>query len=190
MREKGVTLVHNPTSNMKLGSGFARVADAARLGVNIALGTDGPASNDNLDMFEEMHIASLLHKGVSKDPTVLPPREILAMATANGASALGRPETGAIAPGKAADIAFVDMSAPHLSPCFDAANLAVHSMHGSDVAMTVVDGETVYDARGGKPWENRFPKMDFAAVRERFLSSVASKVDSGRRQLPKPALRK
>ena len=68
MAEKGVSLIHNPTSNMKLGSGFARITRAMELGVNVALGTDGCASNDNLDMFEEMHIASLIHKGLAKDP--------------------------------------------------------------------------------------------------------------------------
>ena len=173
MRERGVTLVHNPTSNMKLASGFARVLAAVKLGVNVALGTDGPASNDNLDMFDEMHLASLVHKGLSEDPTVLPPPEIVAMATSNGAKALGRKDAGALAPGMAADIAFVDMSAPHLKPCVSAANLVVHSMHGADVAMTVVDGEIVYDARGGKPWEKRFPKFDFAAAKARFVESLA-----------------
>ena len=71
MSERDVALVHNPTSNMKLGSGFARIVRAMELGVNVALGTDGPASNDNLDMFEEMHLASLIHKGLANDPTAL-----------------------------------------------------------------------------------------------------------------------
>jgi hypothetical protein len=65
------------------------------------------------------------------------------------------------------------MSAPHLKPCVSAANLVVHSMHGADVAMTVVDGEIVYDARGGKPWEKRFPKFDFAVAKARFAESLA-----------------
>ena len=81
MAEKGVSLIHNPTSNMKLGSGFARIVRAMELGVNVALGTDGTASNDNLDMFEEMHLASLIHKGLANDPTVLSPWDIIDMAT-------------------------------------------------------------------------------------------------------------
>ena len=146
MAERGVSLVHNPTSNMKLGSGFARVVRAMELGVNVALGTDGPASNDNLNMFEEMHLASLIHKGVALDPTVLSPWDVIEMATKNGAKALGREgEVGEIAPGMAADLCVVSLDAPHLTPPGDdLANLVVHSMQASDVVMTVVGGEVLY----------------------------------------------
>ncbi len=150
MREMGVSLVHNPTSNMKLGSGFARIPAAMALGVNIALGTDGCASNDNLDMFEEMHLASLIHKGLAQNPTVLAPWDIIEMATVNGAKALGRTDSGEIAVGKCADLCIVDLNKVHLKPANDLANLVVHSMHASDVAMTVVDGEIAYD-RGHWP---------------------------------------
>jgi 5-methylthioadenosine/S-adenosylhomocysteine deaminase len=146
MREKGVTLVHNPTSNMKLGSGFARIPAALAAGVNVALGTDGCASNDNLDMFEEMHLASLIHKGNMHDPTVLSAWDVIEMATINGARALGRGDTGVIAVGKAADFCVVDLNKPHLVPALDIPNLIVHSMHASDVVMTVVDGEILYDS--------------------------------------------
>ncbi len=152
MREMNATLVHNPTSNMKLGSGFARIPRALELGVNVALGTDGCASNDNLDMFEEMHLASLLHKGVARDPRVLSAWDVVEMATVNGARALGRDDTGEIAVGKRADLCVVDLRRPHLTPCLDAANLVVHAMRASDVVMTLVDGEIVYDARDGQNW--------------------------------------
>lgn len=145
MAEKGVSLVHNPTSNMKLGSGFARVRRAMELGVNVALGTDGCASNDNLDMFEEMHLCSLIHKGVEKDPTVLSAWEVLEMASINGAKALGLEDCGELAVGKAADLCVVGLNKPHSVPCFDPANLIVHSLHASDVELTVVGGEVVYD---------------------------------------------
>ena len=145
MAERGVSLVHNPTSNMKLGSGFARIARAIELGVNVALGTDGPASNDNLDMFEEMHLASLIHKGVANDPTVLSPWDVIEIATVNGAKALGRDDIGEIAVGKKADLCVVDLDNLHLTPALDIANLVVHSMHASDVAATFVDGRLVYD---------------------------------------------
>ena len=149
MAERGVSLVHNPTSNMKLGSGIARVVRAMELGVNVAIGTDGPASNDNLDMFEEMHLASLIHKAVALDPTVLCPWDVIEMATKNGAKALGREgETGEIAPGMAADLCVVSLDAPHLVPADDLANLVVHSMHGSDVVKTFVDGELLYESGG------------------------------------------
>ena len=145
MREKNVTLVHNPTSNMKLGSGFARIPDAIAAGVNVALGTDGCASNDNLDMFEEMHLASLIHKGVAQDPTAMPAWTVIDMATVNGAKALGRTGSGELVVGKAADLCVVDLKRPHLTPALDVPNLIVHSMHASDVVLTMVDGEIVYE---------------------------------------------
>ena len=145
MAEKGVSLIHNPTSNMKLGSGFARIARAMELGVNVALGTDGCASNDNLDMFEEMHICSIIHKGLAKDPTVLSAWDVIDMATKNGAKALGMDDTGEIAVGKKADLCVVDLDRFHLTPCLDIPNLIVNSMHASDVAMTIIDGSCVYD---------------------------------------------
>ena len=152
MADRNVSLVHNPSSNMKLASGFARVCRAAELGVNVALGTDGPASNDNLDMFEEMHLTSLIHKGVLLDPTVLSPWEVIEMATVNGAKALGRYDTGEIAVGKAADFCVVALDKPHLNPCVDPANLIVHSAHASDVAMTIVDGRIVYERSPEQSW--------------------------------------
>jgi 5-methylthioadenosine/S-adenosylhomocysteine deaminase len=145
MREKDVTLVHNPTSNLKLGSGIARIPEAVAAGVKVALGTDGCASNDNLDMFEEMHLASLVHKGRLGDPAALSPWDVIDMATKNGAAALGRRDSGEIAPGKAADLCVVDMSKPHLVPAYDIPALIVHSMHASDVEMTIVGGEIVYE---------------------------------------------
>ena len=165
MAEKGVSLVHNPTSNMKLGSGFARVPRAMELGVNVALGTDGTASNDNLDMFEEMHLASLIHKGLANDPTVLSPWDIIEMATKNGAKALGRGDIGEIAVGKKADFCVVDLDRLHLTPCFDLPNIVVHSMHASDVIETIVGGEVLYD-------HGAFPQIDAKASKETFLAAV------------------
>lgn len=164
MADRNVSLVHNPSSNMKLASGFARVCRAAELGVNVALGTDGPASNDNLDMFEEMHLTSLIHKGVLLDPTVLSPWEVIEMATVKGAKALGRYDTGEIAVGKAADLCVVALDKPHLNPCVDPANLIVHSAHASDVAMTIVDGRIVYERSPEQSWidiNHERAKFDF-----------------------------
>ena len=166
MAEKGVSLIHNPTSNMKLGSGFARIARAMELGVNVALGTDGCASNDNLDMFEEMHIASLIHKGLAKDPTVLSAWDVIDMATKNGAKALGLDDTGEIAVGKKADLCVVDLDKPHLTPCLDLPNLVVNSMHASDVVETIVDGKTVWK-------KGRLGSLESTgSIREDFLAAV------------------
>ena len=174
MAEKGVSLVHNPTSNMKLGSGFARVRRAMEIGVNVALGTDGCASNDNLDMFEEMHLASLVHKGLAKDPTVLSAWDVIDMATKNGARALGMSDTGEIAVGKKADLCVVDLDKPHLTPCLDLPNLIVNSMHASDVVETWVDGRRVWEkGRLGSLGSTGSIRGDFlAAVKRIGLESL------------------
>ena len=165
MAEKGVTMVHNPSSNMKLGSGFARVARARELGVNVALGTDGCASNDNLDMFEEMHLASLVHKGVARDPTVLGAWDVIEMATVNGAKALGRGDLGELKVGGAADLSVVALDRPHLLPALDLPNLVVHSMQASDVALTMTDGVIRYE-------NGQFLSVDYGRVRFDFLCAV------------------
>ena len=170
MADKGVSLVHNPTSNMKLGSGFARVPRAMELGVNVALGTDGCASNDNLDMFEEMHIASLIHKGLAQDPTVLSAWDVIEMATVNGVKALGLEGSGGIAVGAKADLCVVDLGGLHLAPVIDVPNLVVNSMGAGDVAMTLVDGRVVYEKGGANCG---FPDWPAAATaRGELLSSV------------------
>ena len=165
MREYGVTLVHNPSSNMKLGSGFARIAAAKAAGVNIAIGTDGCASNDNLNMFEEMHLAALLHKGIAQDPTVLAARDVLDMVTVNAARAIGRNDTGLIEIGKRADLCVIDLDKPHLAPAFDIPNLLVYSVQSSDVIMTVVDGVILYD--GGE-----FTSIYAEKAKYEFMSAV------------------
>jgi 5-methylthioadenosine/S-adenosylhomocysteine deaminase len=178
MAEKGISLVHNPTSNMKLGSGFARIVRAMELGVNVALGTDGTASNDNLDMFEEMHIASLVHKGLAQDPTVLSPWDIIEMATKNGARALGRDDIGEIAVGKKADFCVVDMDRPHLLPALDLAGIVVYSMHSGDVARTIVGGKTAYDrSRVGA----EFCGVDRESAKANLLASVSRLCANGGR---------
>lgn len=166
MREKNVTLVHNPSSNMKLGSGFARIPEALAAGVNVALGTDGCASNDNLDMFEEMHLAFLVHKGVKRDPLAVSAWDVIEAATVNGARALNRSDVaGELRAGAPADFCVVDSSAIHLEPDLDTANLIVSSMHASDVSMTVVGGEIVYE-RGN------FPTIDAERARFDFKCAV------------------
>ena len=164
MRDHGVSLVHNPTSNMKLGSGFARIAAAKAIGVNVALGTDGCASNDNLNLFEEMHLAALVHKGLAHDPTVLSAWDIVEMATSNGAKALGRCDSGSLAEGKRADLCVVDLDRPHLAPADDIPNLLVYSAQASDVIMTIVDGSILFD--GGQ-----YPTIDVEKAKADFLAS-------------------
>ena len=143
--EKGVSVVHNPTSNMKLGSGFAPVQRMLDLGLNVALGTDGAASNNNLNLMEELHLAAVIHNGYHRDPTLLKPAQVLAMATRNGARLQGREDTGSLETGKKADIIALDLDRPHLYPNLDTMALAVYAAQGSDVVMTMVDGRILYE---------------------------------------------
>lgn len=143
MAEKGVACVHNPVSNLKLGSGVAWIPAMKAAGVPIALGTDGVSSNNNQDMFEEMKFAAVLHNGVTRDPLALLPQDVLAMATREGAKALGR-QTGRIAPGYVADLILVDFTRPHLTPCHSVTDHLVYAAHGSDVVMNMARGKIIY----------------------------------------------
>ena len=119
LHNAGAGVAHNPTSNLKLASGVAPVVQMLRQGLNVGIGTDGPASNNDLDMFAEMHLAAILAKGSSGDPTALPARQALAMATRLGAQALHMGDvTGSLALGKRADLILVDVSPIHNSPAF------------------------------------------------------------------------
>ena len=145
MAAKGASAIHNPSSNCKLASGFAPVKDLMDTKVNVGIGTDGTASNNNLNMFEEMHLAALLIKCVGKDATLGSAEEILKMATVNGAKAMGRDDTGELRVGKKADIIAVSMDKPHMFPAFDIPNILVYSAQASDVIMTMVDGKILYE---------------------------------------------
>ena len=145
LAEKGVSVVHNPSSNMKLGSGFAPITKFQDAGINITLGTDGAASNNNLNMFEELHIASIIHNGYHLDPTIVKCSDTLRMATLNGAKLQGRPDTGALKVGNRADIIAIDLDKPHLYPNNDTIALLCYSVQGSDVCMTMVDGKILYE---------------------------------------------
>ena len=112
-------------------------------GVPIALGTDGVSSNNNQDMFEEMKFAAVLHNGVTRNPLALLPQDVLAMATREGAKALGR-QTGRIAPGYVADLILVDFTRPHLTPCHSVMDNLVYAAHGSDVVMNMARGKIIY----------------------------------------------
>ncbi len=145
MREKGISCVHNPWSNLKLGSGVAPIPAMAEAGVNVALGTDGMSSHNSADFFSDIKLAAVLHNGVEENPASLSAWDALEMATLNGARALGREDTGAIAPGKTADLILVDFSAPNLIPCHDEAESLVFSAHGCNVAMNMCRGRVIYE---------------------------------------------
>ena len=144
-KAKNVNVVHNPTSNMKLGSGFAPVQKMLDMGINVALGTDGAASNNNLDMFEEMHLASVIHNGYLRDATVMNADTVIKMATINGAKLQGREDCGEIKVGNKADIIAVDLDSPHLYPALDEKALITYAAQSGDVCMTMVDGKILYE---------------------------------------------
>ena len=140
----GASVVHCPESNLKLASGFCPVARLAAAGVNVALGTDGAASNNDLDMFSEMRTAALLAKGVSGDPTALPAAGALRMATLGGARALGLDDTiGSLVPGKAADVVAVDLSGAECSPVYNPLSQVVYAAGRHHVSHVWVAGRRV-----------------------------------------------
>ena len=162
LARNNVAAVHNPTSNLKLGSGIAPVPQLLAAGVNVALGTDGASSNNNLNMFEEMSLASLIHRGAAENPELMPPADVLRAATRGGALAQGRAfhdaqrensvsriaETGVIKINNKADFAVLNLDKPHLTPNFDIPSSLISAAQASDVEMTIVDGRVVY--RDGK----------------------------------------
>ena len=144
MAEKGISAIHNPMSNLKLGSGIAPVAALRKAGVNVALGTDGVSSNNCTDLFGDLKIAAILQNGANCDPLALLPGEALEMATANGGKALGR-KTGRIQAGYDADLILVDFNALNLTPCHDVISNLVYAAHGSNVTMNMARGKVIYE---------------------------------------------
>lgn len=144
MARCGVSVAHNPQSNMKLASGIAPVSRMLEAGINVGIGTDGPSSNNDLDMWEELRTASLLQKVATLNPCALTAYQTLRMATVHGAKAIGREgELGVIAPGALADLMLVDMRRTHLSPQNDLIANLVYCGKASDVDTVIVDGQVV-----------------------------------------------
>ena len=139
LAEAGTAVVHCPASNMKLASGMAPVQRLREAGVTVALGTDGAASNNDLDVFDEMRDAAMLGKLAADDASAVPAAAVVEMATAGGADALNLPG-GRIEAGAAADLAVVDLDAPHLTPVHDPVSHLAYAARGSDVCHTVCDG--------------------------------------------------
>lgn len=143
MAEKGISAVHNPMSNLKLGSGIAPVPAMKKAGVNVCLGTDGVSSNNCTDFFGDLKLAAILHNGAGCDPLALLPIDALRMATANGGRALGR-KTGVIVEGYTADLILVDFSHLNLTPCHSVLSNLAYAAHGSDVRMNMARGRVIY----------------------------------------------
>ncbi|HIH72317.1 MAG: 5-methylthioadenosine/S-adenosylhomocysteine deaminase, partial [Thermococcales archaeon 44_46] len=142
LAKRGVTIVHNPGSNMKLASGVMPIEKLLKAGVNLTLGTDGAASNNNLDMLEEMKLAALLHKVHNLNPMLANAKTVFTMATQNGAKALGL-NAGVVKEGALADVVIIDFNKPHLRPITNVISHLVYSANGNDVETTIIDGKIV-----------------------------------------------
>lgn len=158
LKNNHVTVVYNPGSNLKLGSGIAPVKRMLEKGINVALGTDGGSSNNNLNMFEEMHLAALVSKGVEMDPTIMKAHQVLKMAITNGVKALGMErEVGAIQPGMKADLIIVNANKPHFYPMHNVMANLVYSAQAADVETVIVDGKILVD-------QGEFKTIDYQEV--------------------------
>jgi 5-methylthioadenosine/S-adenosylhomocysteine deaminase len=169
LKRHGAKIVHVPESNMKLSSGVSRAAYMLGAGLTVGLGTDGCASNNNLDMFCEMDTAAKLAKVMSNDPTALNAKTVLKMATSYGAAVLGlENEIGTIEPGKLADIVVVDLNSPHLCPVYDPISTLVYSAKGSDVRDVIVNGKVLMKDR-------KIISLDTEEIMER-VENISTKI--------------
>ncbi len=148
MAKRGVGVIHNPDSNLKLASGFAPIPAMLKAGVKVGLGTDGAASNNDLDMWEAIRLTAFIHKGTTLDPTAVPAKTVLRMATAGGAEALGLADKiGAIKVGLQADLIQVQLSEPHLTPIYNVISHMVYTADAQDVDTVIVDGKILMHKR-------------------------------------------
>ena len=144
LRDKGVTVASCPASNMKLASGMCNISPVLGAGINVTIGTDGVASNNSLNFFEEMKLFALTAKLTSMDPTAMSPEQALRCATRAGALAQGREDCGLVKEGFRADLIVVDAGGPNMWPVEDMPTHLVYSADGKDVCLTMVDGKVLY----------------------------------------------
>lgn len=145
LEENNVTAACCPVSNLKLASGFCNAPKLYEKGINVALGTDGTASNNNLNIFEDLKIFALIYKASFNDPTVITPKQAIVSATKNGAFSQGRYDCGVLKVGGIADLIILDIDKPWMTPSHNVLNNIVYSAQGSDVALTMVDGKVLYE---------------------------------------------
>jgi len=169
LKRYDVRVSHNPGSNLKLASGIAPVPALLRAGVKVSLGTDSAASNNNLDMFEEIRLAALLHKGVSGDPTAVPAREALKMGTVYGAESIWLEDVGRLAPGMKADIIALDMDQPHFLPKTDFISHIVYCASAHDVTDVWVDGRRIVRDRELLTLDEERIKHEFSRCFRRLM---------------------
>lgn len=169
LKKYDVKVAHNPESNMKLASGIAPVPELLACGVTVGIGTDGCASNNNLDLFQEMDTLAKLHKVHSLDPTVMDAATVVKMATIDGARALGLDgQIGSLEPGKKADVIIVDVNQPHLVPMYNIYSHLVYAVSGHDVVTSIVNGQVLMEDR-------QLTTLDVGAVMD-DVNEIARKI--------------
>ena len=167
MAETGTKIGHCPCCNAKLNSGTLRLRAVREAGITVGLATDGPASHNSLDMFQEMKFAGMIHKDKTNDVEFLKTGELLELATCEAAKAMNRPETGMLAPGSKADVIIVDLDKPHCLPVYHPAAALVYSARAEDVVTTIVDGKIIMENR-------TLPGIDEAEIRVKFRERAFS----------------
>ncbi|HCO19074.1 MAG TPA: amidohydrolase, partial [Tissierellales bacterium] len=172
IKSKGVVPVHCPSSNMKLGSGFAPIKQMIEAGIPVTIGTDGASSNNNLNMVEEIYLAAMINKGSTQDPEFMYPAQLLKLATINGARAQDREDCGSIKVGNKADLVIFDMDKPHLQPVFDELANILYSGQSDDICMTMIDGQIVYKDGEFKTIDIEKVMHKAVGIKERILSEL------------------
>lgn len=168
LADRGVSVVTNPISNLKLGNGFAPITKLQDAGVNICLGTDGAASNNSLNLFREMGVLTLIHKGVLENAQAVISQDVLHFATVCGAKALGL-DTGCIEPGKKADIAVINLDVPQFQPLNNPVSGLCYSANGSEVESVIIDGRLVMENRRFCTLDEEQIYFEVNRIRNKFI---------------------
>lgn len=169
MAEHGATAVHNPASNLKLGSGIARIENMLSENINITLGTDGAASNNTLDVMKEAYLAAILQKGSTGRTDSVPSGAFIKMLTQNGAKMQGRVDCGKLAVGARADLVMLDFDMVHVMPVYDYCDAFLYSANSSNVVMTMVDGKILYENGEYKTIDIEKTKYQFRQITENYF---------------------
>ncbi len=170
LKSHNSTVVHNPASNLKLGSGIMPLSKMLGKGINVTLGTDSSASNNTLDILKEIYLAAILQKGTDRDPSSIKAEQIVKLATANGALSQNRHDCGELAVGKKADIIMLDLDSVNNIPMFSPVYTLVYSANSSDVCFNMVDGRVLYENGEYKTLDIDKVKYDMKTLRKSFFA--------------------
>ena len=172
LKDKGVFVANNPVSNMKLGSGFAPIPEMLSRGINVCVGSDGMASNNNHHLYADLYVMGLIYKGKSLDPSVVSPKDVLRAASRTGALSQGRQDCGLVKEGFKADLAVMDVTGPQWCPMTQPVYNVVFAGDGNDVVLTLCDGQVVYEAGEWPGLDLEKVKAEVAARTKRIISEL------------------